>query len=79
MRWDNLLEQEDERARLPGYVTDLVNPVNATAPDPDDHDGIRYAPLLLGTRLSSQSGGPIAYVPTRAATPSASNAVEGEA
>ncbi|MEV7776537.1 DNA-binding protein [Kitasatospora sp. NPDC086791] len=50
------------KARLAGYLTDLTAPANAAAPtDPED---ARLAGLLLGTRLQSVSGGPIAYVPT---------------
>ncbi|MFF4381173.1 DNA-binding protein [Kitasatospora sp. NPDC001547] len=50
------------RARLAGYLTDLTAPVNAATPtDPED---ARLAGLLLGTRLPSVSGGPIAYVTT---------------
>ncbi|WP_246144823.1 helix-turn-helix domain-containing protein [Actinacidiphila oryziradicis] len=51
-------------ARLPGYITELCHPVNATVPDPSDTEGLTYTPMLLGTRLPSVSGGPIAYVPT---------------
>ncbi|WP_317621436.1 DNA-binding protein [Streptomyces sp. CBMA123] len=50
------------KARLAGYLTDLTAPANAATPsDPED---LRLAGLLLGTRLPSVSGGPIAYVPT---------------
>ncbi|MFE4973559.1 DNA-binding protein [Kitasatospora sp. NPDC056651] len=60
-------------ARLAGYLTDLTAPVNAAAPtDPED---ARLAGLLLGTRLASVSGGPIAYVATRTAD---QPATEGE-
>ncbi len=64
------------QARLAGYVTDLTNPVNATTPDPADAAGLRYASLLLGTRLVSQSGGPIAYVRTGAAAATTSSQVQ---
>ncbi|MFL1897615.1 helix-turn-helix domain-containing protein [Streptomyces tauricus] len=51
------------RARLAGYVTDLVTPVTqVTAESEADR---KLADLLLGTRLASHSGGAIAYVPTR--------------
>ncbi|WP_405363562.1 DNA-binding protein [Kitasatospora sp. NBC_00085] len=62
-------------ARLAGYLTDLTAPANAA--DPADPEDARLASLLLGTRLASVSGGPIAYVitnPTTADQP----AVEGE-
>ncbi|MFC9271312.1 helix-turn-helix domain-containing protein [Streptomyces zhihengii] len=50
-------------AVLAGYVTDLVQPVvHLTAPSAADRS---TAELLLGSRLSSHSGGPIAYVSTR--------------
>ncbi|MEU3921465.1 DNA-binding protein [Streptomyces sp. NPDC029004] len=63
-------------ASLAGYITDLTHPVNATTPDLTDTEGLTYAPLLLGTRLPSVSGGPIAYVATGTA---ASAPEEGEA
>lgn len=66
------------QARLAGYVLDLGNPVNATTTDPEDTAGLTYVPMLLGARLPSQSGGPIAYVPTGPAAGTASPA-EGEA
>ncbi|MEU6325163.1 DNA-binding protein [Streptomyces sp. NPDC047009] len=49
-------------ARLAGYVTDLTAPhITLTS----SVDGDRHlAELLLGTRLTSRSGGAIAYVPT---------------
>ncbi|MET9618132.1 DNA-binding protein [Kitasatospora indigofera] len=53
------------KARLAGYLTDLTAPVNAA--DPADPQDARLASLLLGTRLPSFSGGPIAYVTTRTA------------
>ncbi|MFI6850071.1 DNA-binding protein [Kitasatospora sp. NPDC050467] len=62
-------------ARLAGYLTDLTAPANAA--DPADPEDARLASLLLGTRLASVSGGPLAYVitnPTTADQP----AVEGE-
>jgi hypothetical protein len=50
-------------AVLAGYVTDLVQPVvHLTAPSTKDR---RTAELLLGSRLHSHSGGPLAYVNTR--------------
>ncbi|MFJ2864136.1 DNA-binding protein [Kitasatospora sp. NPDC087314] len=54
------------KARLAGYVTDLTAPVNAA--DPEDPQDARLAGLLLGTRLVSVSGGPIAYVTTNPTT-----------
>ncbi|MFD5083422.1 DNA-binding protein [Kitasatospora sp. NPDC058406] len=50
------------KARMAGYLTDLTAPVNAA--DPTDPEDARLAALLLGTRLASVSGGPIAYVST---------------
>ncbi|MGW6890338.1 helix-turn-helix domain-containing protein [Streptomyces chartreusis] len=49
-------------ARLAGYVTDLTAPsISVTSrTDGDQH----LAELLLGTRLPSDSGGAVAYVPT---------------
>ncbi|MQS16375.1 hypothetical protein F7Q99_30270 [Streptomyces kaniharaensis] len=61
------------KARLAGYLTDLTAPANAA--DPADPEDARLAGLLLGTRLASVSGGPIAYVPT---TTTATTADEGE-
>ncbi|MGW0574298.1 helix-turn-helix domain-containing protein [Streptomyces tauricus] len=50
------------RARLAGYVTDLVTPVTqVTAESEADR---KLADQLLGARLPSHSGGAIAYVPT---------------
>ncbi|MFJ5221024.1 excisionase family DNA-binding protein [Streptomyces sp. NPDC088354] len=67
-------------ARLAGYVTDLTNPVNALTPAPDGTADAACAALLLGTRLSSKSGGPIAYVATRALfTHATTSSAEGEA
>lgn len=61
------------KARMAGYLTDLTVPANAAAPaDPED---ARLAGLLLGTRLPSVSGGPIAYVTTN---PPTDTADEGE-
>lgn len=61
------------KARLAGYLTDLTAPANAAEPaDPED---ARLAGLLLGTRLPSVSGGPIAYV---TANPTTDTADEGE-
>ncbi|MFJ1550006.1 DNA-binding protein [Streptomyces sp. NPDC088246] len=49
-------------AVLAGHVTDLATPVkHLTAPRQTDRD---LADLLLGTRLTSHSGGAIAYVAT---------------
>ncbi|MFG3053599.1 DNA-binding protein [Kitasatospora sp. NPDC048239] len=63
------------KARLAGYLTDLTAPANAAEPaDPKD---AHLAGLLLGTRLPSVSGGPIAYVPTNPATAD-QPATEGE-
>lgn len=46
-------------ARLGGYVDDLVTPVQAASPRaPHAH----LTRLLLGRRLESESGGPVAYV-----------------
>ncbi|MFJ8434857.1 helix-turn-helix domain-containing protein [Kitasatospora sp. NPDC094019] len=57
------------KARLVGYLTDLTAPANAaTSTDPED---ARLAGLLLGARLASVSGGPIAYVPTDPTTDTA--------
>ncbi|KFG02492.1 hypothetical protein IQ62_01565 [Streptomyces scabiei] len=50
-------------ARLAGHVTDLTTP--ATAITSRVNGDRRLAELLLGTRLASNSGGAIAYVPTR--------------
>ncbi|MEV4560045.1 helix-turn-helix domain-containing protein [Kitasatospora sp. NPDC049285] len=55
-------------ARLAGYLTDLTHPANRVASAPAGTDDRRLADLLLGTRLPSQSSGPIAYVSTRTAT-----------
>lgn len=53
-------------AVLAGYVTDLVTPVkHLTAPAPA---GRQAADRLLGSLLPSHSGGPVAYVSTRAAS-----------
>ncbi|MGW0955332.1 DNA-binding protein [Streptomyces sp. NPDC001212] len=49
-------------AHLAGYVTDLATPqITLTSSTSADR---RLAELLLGTRLTSHSGGAIAYVPT---------------
>lgn len=49
-------------AVLAGYLTDLATPVkHLTAPQQTDRD---LADLLLGARLTSHSGGAIAYVAT---------------
>ncbi|WP_030237410.1 hypothetical protein [Streptomyces sp. NRRL S-350] len=55
-------------ARLAGYLTDLTAPVNRITTAPAGTDDRRLADLLLGTRLASQSSGPIAYVSTRTTT-----------
>ncbi|MFD5433768.1 DNA-binding protein [Kitasatospora sp. NPDC127067] len=62
------------KARLAGYLTDLTAPANAA--DPAEPEDARLAGLLLGTRLASVSGGPIAYVPTMTST--AQSDTEGE-
>lgn len=62
------------KARLAGYLTDLTAPANTA--DPTDPEYARLAGLLLGTRLPSVSGGPIAYVPTT--TTADQPATEGE-
>ncbi|AMW08101.1 hypothetical protein A4E84_00155 [Streptomyces qaidamensis] len=49
-------------ARLAGYITDLAAP-QLVITSPVDADQ-RLAELLLGARLTSHSGGAIAYVPT---------------
>ncbi|MEK2495143.1 DNA-binding protein [Kitasatospora purpeofusca] len=54
------------KARLAGCLTDLTAPANAA--DPTDPEDARLAGLLLGTRLPSVSGGPIAYVATHPTT-----------
>ncbi|MFJ3794233.1 DNA-binding protein [Kitasatospora sp. NPDC090091] len=50
------------KARLAGYLTDLTAPANAATPATAEDAWL--ANLLLGTRLPSVSGGPIAYVST---------------
>lgn len=62
------------KARLAGYLTDLTAPANAATPT--EAEDARLADLLLGTRLPSVSGGPIAYVPTRPTTDTTAD--EGE-
>ncbi|MFF1794009.1 DNA-binding protein [Kitasatospora sp. NPDC058263] len=62
------------KARLAGYLTDLTAPVNVA--DPADTEDARLAGLLLGTRLTSVSGGPIAYVTTTSTADQ--SATEGE-
>ncbi|MFI9365556.1 DNA-binding protein [Kitasatospora sp. NPDC053057] len=54
------------KARMAGYLRDLTAPANAA--DPTDPEDARLAGLLLGTRLPSVSGGPIAYVTTNPTT-----------
>ncbi|MFJ1796850.1 DNA-binding protein [Kitasatospora griseola] len=61
------------KARLAGYLTDLTAPANVA--DPAVPEDARLASLLLGTRLASVSGGPIAYVTTN---PTTDTADEGE-
>lgn len=57
-------------ATLAGYVSDLAEPMNRTTLAPQDSTAAHFVELLLGARLPSHSGGPIAYVPTgTAATP----------
>ncbi|MFE7560803.1 hypothetical protein [Kitasatospora sp. NPDC057500] len=64
------------KARLVGYLTDLTAPVNAVTPaEPED---VRLAGLLLGTRLASVSGGPIAYVATNPTTTNTTDATDAE-
>ncbi|MQS17918.1 hypothetical protein F7Q99_38455 [Streptomyces kaniharaensis] len=62
------------KARMAGYLTDLTAPANAA--DPADPEDARLAGLLLGTRLASVSGGPIAYVTTNPTTDTTTD--EGE-
>ncbi|MCX5373564.1 helix-turn-helix domain-containing protein [Streptomyces sp. NBC_00015] len=50
-------------ARLAGYVTDLAAPHTVITSSIDGDR--RLAELLLGTRLTSHSGGAVAYVSTR--------------
>lgn len=52
------------KARLAGYVTDLVTP--HTVMTSHVNDDRHLAGLLLGTRLVSHSGGAVAYVPANA-------------
>ncbi|GAA3127574.1 hypothetical protein GCM10020001_056180 [Nonomuraea salmonea] len=47
-------------ARLAGYLTDLDAPTNMIETGPPEDQTL--AKLLLGTRLPSNAGGPIAYV-----------------
>jgi hypothetical protein len=53
-------------ARLAGYITDLANPRNEIAPS--ESEDAQLATMLLGTRLTSHSGGPVAYVSLQAAS-----------
>ncbi|MGW5162360.1 hypothetical protein ACWEPN_43395 [Nonomuraea wenchangensis] len=54
-------------ARLAGYISDLSTPTNMiTVGTVDD---LRIAELLLGKRLTSTAGGPIAYVTVAARQP----------
>ncbi|GAA5215874.1 DNA-binding protein [Streptomyces thinghirensis] len=66
-RWEKNAEGRHAfpEARLAGYVTDLSAP--QTTVTADSEADRRIAELLLGTRLTSHSGGAIAYVPTRTA------------
>ncbi|WP_037599579.1 hypothetical protein [Streptacidiphilus rugosus] len=50
-------------ARLAGYVTDLTSPEGHVLLPGVDAEDQKLAAQLLGSRLPSQSGGPIAYVP----------------
>jgi hypothetical protein len=57
---DNGLIRHRFDARLAGYISDLDIPINmVTIGAADD---LRIAELLLGKRLTSTAGGPIAYV-----------------
>jgi hypothetical protein len=59
-------------ARLAGYITELANPRNEITPSqPED---AQLATMLLGTRLTCQSGGPVAYVRLRAASQAVNSA-----
>ncbi|GAA0651965.1 hypothetical protein GCM10009535_32810 [Streptomyces thermocarboxydovorans] len=53
-------------ARLAGYITDLAAPHTVITSSLEGDR--RLAELLLGSRLSSHSGGAIAYVPTNPAS-----------
>lgn len=59
-------------ARLAGYITDLANPRNEITPS--ESKDARLATMLLGTRLASHSGGPIAYVSLQAASQAVNSA-----
>ncbi|NEB04241.1 helix-turn-helix domain-containing protein [Streptomyces sp. SID13726] len=63
-RWEKNTEGRHAfpNARLAGYTTDLATPQTVITSSADDDR--RIAELLLGTRLASNSGGAIAYVPT---------------
>ncbi|MER0245647.1 DNA-binding protein [Streptomyces sp. HSW2009] len=65
-RWEKNTEGRHAfpEARLTGYVTDLATPKITIASTADSDR--QLAELLLGTRLTSHSGGAIAYVPTNA-------------
>ena len=54
-------------AQLAGDISDLAAPVNRIRPS--SAEAGQAAALLLGTRLDSLSGGPIAYVEASALTP----------
>jgi excisionase family DNA binding protein len=54
-------------AQLAGYISDLAAPVNKIRSSSTDAD--QAAALLLGSRLDSLSGGPIAYVEVSALSP----------
>jgi hypothetical protein len=63
--WDGPVEGRYRfpEARLAGYLTDLTHPVNQ-ARDAEPADA-KIAAQLLGTRLDTTSGGPVAYVRNR--------------
>lgn len=54
-------------AQLAGYITNLASPINEALPS--SAEASQAAALLLGTRLDSLSGGPIAYVDASALNP----------
>ncbi|MEU4510761.1 hypothetical protein AB0G05_14790 [Nonomuraea wenchangensis] len=57
---ENGLTRHRFDARLAGCINDLSTPVNMIAVG--SADDLRIAGLLLGKRLTSTAGGPIAYV-----------------
>ncbi|WP_207756618.1 hypothetical protein [Nonomuraea cypriaca] len=77
--WDTKLTDDDLirhrfDARLAGYISDLDQAINMiTTGTADD---LRIAELLLGKRLKSTSGGPIAYV-SAASVPSTASEISG--